>query len=716
MLGFIERRHARFGLSFLLALVLSPLLGPVDAQAQAVTRQMVTGSVVDEAGRPLAGVVLTVRDADGAVLRLTTDALGRFRLPPIEPGLYHIVAERTGFASVDTDLEVGAGETVVAELRMGGPPDLPVVTVDPPPDTAPPVYNAEFTPLAGRDPLTVVADEPTRLVFDIGAPREESVLGGDLSISAVIEAAERPTPLTVSLDCFVCADEANQLADITYDPETRSSDQAVFEFTARRALVAENGGLGRLVLTVFLEGVELDVIEIPLIVGFATDEALEAYRPPARYTVGAFPAELLEPPDLVVFVGPSAGSDRLPVRLLPLDPVLRERLGAVASSMPFRSGVNQADLEDLARQTYLGLSEVVLNRNALLDSLYAITTDGAVTPSSTGRFSVADSQAVVRRFDRLGRELYLRLFEDGDLGLLRAMAEVEGYARARYQRGDPLRMRVHNTGPWVPWQLLASTLEGAEADPERLWGMRYAIGVKQDAPGRGGRVATLLPWPGDDDLVLATHQHDAVIQHGADLLGTTLSGRTGMRVLRHDERDPFLRDVERLARELKFLLFFTHGSSGTGAGESDLLGAGPRLHFSDDEVITPADVNRLRDVLTSAERLAKVPALQAQPLVFLNTCESGTGGLVPTTNNNFVGTFLRNGASSVIATESAVWVGFAHDFAADVIDAVFSGHAVATAVQRARVKHLAERGNPLGLIYSLYGNPSARFAVPLEPE
>jgi hypothetical protein len=146
------------------------------------------------------------------------------------------------------------------------------------------------------------------------------------------------------------------------------------------------------------------------------------------------------------------------------------------------------------------------------------------------------------------------------------------------------------------------------------------------------------------------------------------------------------------------------------------LGPGPRLHFSDDEVITPVDVNRLRDVLTSAERLAKVPALQAQPLVFLNTCESGTGGLVPTTNNNFVGTFLRNGASSVIATESAVWVGFAHDFAADVIDAVFSGHAVASAVQQARVKHLAERGNPLGLIYSLYGNPSARFAVPLEPE
>lgn len=102
-------------------------------------------------------------------------------------------------------------------------------------------------------------------------------------------------------------------------------------------------------------------------------------------------------------------------------------------------------------------------------------------------------------------------------------------------------------------------------------------------------------------------------------------------------------------------------------------------------------------------------------MVLLNACETGTGGLRSTTNNTFVGSFLRLGASAVVATESSVGMGFASSFANDLLGEIFSGTSIAEAMQRTRRKHLAEKGSALGLIYSLYGNPAARFDPTARP-
>jgi hypothetical protein len=50
---------------------------------------------------------------------------------------------------------------------------------------------------------------------------------------------------------------------------------------------------------------------------------------------------------------------------------------------------------------------------------------------------------------------------------------------------------------------------------------------------------------------------------------------------------------------------------------------------------------------------------EANPLVFLNACETGTGGLGPFSGPSFPDTLLLMGARGVIATESPVWAYFA---------------------------------------------------------
>jgi hypothetical protein len=121
-------------------------------------------------------------------------------------------------------------------------------------------------------------------------------------------------------------------------------------------------------------------------------------------------------------------------------------------------------------------------------------------------------------------------------------------------------------------------------------------------------------------------------------------------------------------------------------------------------------VDRLRRHYQSQEdRDRQLPFLKNQPIVVLNACESMGGGLEPATNNDFVATFLRNGATAVVATESSVWVDFADRFGRDLVEALFHGADAAESLHIVRTRHLKDRRNPLGLLYALYGNPSAHY-------
>ncbi len=58
------------------------------------------GTVTDDAGRPIAGVEVSVRDKNGEVSTVTTDAIGRYHVTEVPDALFAIGARQTGFAPV----------------------------------------------------------------------------------------------------------------------------------------------------------------------------------------------------------------------------------------------------------------------------------------------------------------------------------------------------------------------------------------------------------------------------------------------------------------------------------------------------------------------------------------------------------------------------------------------------------------------------------------
>ena len=88
-----------------------------DADATA-SRGAISGVVVDEAIRPVAGALLTLL---GPQASATSDENGLFTFERLEPGLYTVAANATGYFPAQTTAEVLAGD--VAKVRMVLPLD-----------------------------------------------------------------------------------------------------------------------------------------------------------------------------------------------------------------------------------------------------------------------------------------------------------------------------------------------------------------------------------------------------------------------------------------------------------------------------------------------------------------------------------------------------------------------------------------------------------------
>lgn len=76
-------------------------------------------SVAGPEGRPLAGVRVELRPAEGPALALETGADGRALFPDAPPGSYELTATREGFETTrKPDLQVTAGEALVVDLTL----------------------------------------------------------------------------------------------------------------------------------------------------------------------------------------------------------------------------------------------------------------------------------------------------------------------------------------------------------------------------------------------------------------------------------------------------------------------------------------------------------------------------------------------------------------------------------------------------------------------
>jgi CHAT domain-containing protein len=88
------------------------------------------------------------------------------------------------------------------------------------------------------------------------------------------------------------------------------------------------------------------------------------------------------------------------------------------------------------------------------------------------------------------------------------------------------------------------------------------------------------------------------------------------------------------------------------------------------------------------------------PLVFLNAC--GTSALDPASGASFVRPFYVNNNRSVVAVSANVGDRMAAEVSRCFYTELFRGATVGEAVHEARWRLLQDRGNPLGLLYSVH--------------
>ncbi len=584
------------------------------------------------------------------------------------------------------------------------------------------VYNIEVEPKRSAKPLVLEPDKETQLHFHIGPPVAESVVSGlDASQSLEQLAGGKPLTLTVTLDCLVCLTDTHQQGQIQYDPDTRRSTVVTFTITPKHQAVAATNGLGSLILIVDADGIDLDVIQLQAIVGTPTAKALANYSEPAKRLFGAPNVSEIQVPDLVIDIAPGGGG-KLPIVIRPILPDLRQHMENQLKPSPrqswtFESGLSKSDLGGLVFDAYKTFRTLVEQNNTDLKRVYEKLGGEAELSAGAAQlhFSDSDYQRLLKGLRSEGARLYKRLFNRGEPNLRKAMAAIDSFQSSSAQ---PLRVRIRTADIYAPWQILYPSTQG-DIDPNKFWGFRYALGTLQKVDAAQARLRSVMPMPSGDDVVFAMwHGADGeddvsqraklLLQHLGDQLS---SGPTAVR-----SRAEFIKRLQLHAQDIKIIFAYGHASSGTvitpAAGtvlpqiSKDWVGS--RFLFADYDYLIPRHLDEIVPDNIFADELNPV-FLKSQPIVILNACETGTAGMSSTNNNGFVAALTRLGSRAVFVTEAPVWNNFAYHFGKQLVDQLLAGEEAQMALYKVRRKHLKEWKNPLGLLYSLYGNPAARI-------
>jgi hypothetical protein len=153
--------------SLILFVMLASLSRPSAASAQ-VSTALVQGQVVDETKAVLPGVSVTARNEETGLTRQTvTDQQGYFRISALQPGLYELIAELTGFTTVHRKglrLTVGQEVTLNFQLQLVSLQETVTVTGESPLvevskttlGTTINTQKLDELPLSGRNYLSLV--------------------------------------------------------------------------------------------------------------------------------------------------------------------------------------------------------------------------------------------------------------------------------------------------------------------------------------------------------------------------------------------------------------------------------------------------------------------------------------------------------------------------------------------------------------------------------
>jgi hypothetical protein len=309
-------------------------------------------------------------------------------------------------------------------------------------------------------------------------------------------------------------------------------------------------------------------------------------------------------------------------------------------------------------------------------------------------------------------------------GSQKGASETVGDLMARTELADGSIVQVTYDGRLTdfvfPWSILHPPANpGTSVDPLRFWGSRYQVEQVWGGANKDwleiepvGVAVTIDPGFGEAQPEIDMFESFRA-EAGSRLdLGAPIADRTNLYTALSG------------ARHLYY--FFCHGYAP----------AGPSLTRRDGikvlrEIIEglPADQRKPWDTLLaltakmddeswifigdaqiteSALRRERGYFSKRRPILFLNMCHSAA--LAPSMTSGLVRLFLDRDAAAIIGTESPMTPVFAHAFGNEVLNNLFRGDDIGTALWRARRHFLADNiRNPLGFVYTLYGRATVKL-------
>ena len=564
-----------------------------------------------------------------------------------------------------------------------------------------PVYNAVFEP-RGQGTTTLLHNQPTEARFYIGPPDAKSGIGADAGRVAPEILEFRSIELAVRMKCAACGDQATQTRTITYYRERGHSSEATFSITPD-VQQARREGQGYISFEVWGRGRFYDRIVVDVEV---VEVATSSNYVPQGTALGPFrePVDSRRAPDLhIEVIGKSLVTE---FRFVHAD----EKLGLAGLKLP---GGQPAVFKGAAR----GVGDFQKHMDGAYMALREVI-DGY------GQGARRDPALVLQGFRRAGYRMYEALFGFGaSRELADIIAEVEAYESPAE---EPLRILLSAENISVPWQLLHPYAPGA--GQEGFWGEQFEIGVMPELGSYSYPQGTVLEAEGlgtrDEPVVLlrydrgsevAAGERDVIQELSDDLtgwLGGRLGGGAGLEIAAR--RGAFFKALENARTSVPLVLTFTHGrgASGYASGLDDetvIKGGyarGPLWFLSaereDDAVLGPGHILEWHGQVLGRSR---EPLMSRRPIVLLNACESGPAGEAAMWTGSFVARFFALGARAVVATEAPVAAISADAFVRKVLQGMIEeGRDVVNALFVGR-RELLGRGDPMGLLYSYFGNP-----------
>lgn len=329
----------------------------------------------------------------------------------------------------------------------------------------------------------------------------------------------------------------------------------------------------------------------------------------------------------------------------------------------------------------------------------------AIPPESTSIWAALDDPlaepapgVVAERFKQCmeltideGSSLYAELSASGLGDILKRLDRMP----------DGSRLRVSTDCAFLPWEILypepfaASTPERyrpAPADPRKLWGYRFITSYnlldtgqtnvqwsELRAAHRNGPPLVSVNLNSTIDQAFVKRKFHPV-QYHKDFCTSRLTDADAAEVF--DSKDEIYDQLYAPERQPTFLYLYCHGSN--------------TVPFASDNVeVLEIDTNaRIEPKNLSSGGSAYTRA----PVIFLNSCMSAAPS--PLSFSSFHSAFRGKKAIGLIGTAIQMPATFGAQFGCELISRYLAGQQLGVAIYALR-RELVERGNPLGLFYSL---------------